>query len=249
MKDLDAIFDEINGHGKFQRILLYVVLGPIFAFMPLAWNSELLLLNVNDHWCYHPMTEGLNATELDLWKECYLPPANKSCEIYLPNHVTPDNEDLFWNQTTFNSCPSDSFPKSETKEQIKSTPCKKEWSYDQSEFKRTLVSDLHWVCDDAYRVPEQYTWSQMGILMGSLGLNYLADRFGRKKMLWISLAGLVIPMLAKTFLVSYYYLYTALNVITYACIIAVYQIPTSMLMEIVDESYRSWALMYTWLIW
>ena len=105
------------------------------------------------------------------------------------------------------------------------------------------------MCNQSDSVPEQYTYSQIGILLGSLGLNYLADRYGRRIMIWISLATVVIPMLVKTFLVQYYSLYTALNVVVYAGIIAVYQIPTSMLMEVVDEGYRSWAMMYTWLIW
>ena len=72
MEDLDKIFEEVNGHGKFQRIFLYVVVGPIFAALAIATNSELLILNQNDHWCYHPMTEGLNETELVKWKNCYL---------------------------------------------------------------------------------------------------------------------------------------------------------------------------------
>ena len=262
MEDLDQIFEEINGHGKFQRILLYFVFGPMFAFLPLAWNVELLLLNEVDHWCYHPMTEGLNETELSKWKDCYLPltESNKSssCEIFIPKSFTEETIDSFWNQTSkWNSnekCPwknslDNSKYENSDKFLMNRSPCKRDWSYDTSEFKRTLVSDLNWVCNNSHRVQEQFTYSQVGILIGSMGLNFLADRYGRKTMLWVSLATVVIPMLAKTFLIQYYYLYTILNLIVYSGVIAVYQIPTSMLMEVVDESYRSWAMMYTWLIW
>ena len=245
MKDLDTIFNEINGHGKFQRILLYLVCGPMFAFLPLVWNLELLVLSVPDHWCYHQMTEGLNATQLLLWKKCYIPTESnnvsyESCEIYLPS----EDEDSFWDQTAFDSCP--------WHEKIggpNRTSCKKNWSFDQSNFKRTIATDLNWVCMDKNRVPEQFTYSQIGILVGSMGLNYLADRFGRRPMIWISLITIVIPKLANTFLTQYYYVATVLNMIVYSGIIAVYQIPTSMLMEVVDEGYRSWTIMYTWLIW
>ena len=75
------------------------------------------------------------------------------------------------------------------------------------------------------------------------------SNYGRKTMIWISLVTIVISMIAKTFLVQYYTLYTALNVVLYAGNITVYQIPTSILMEVVDEGYRSWAMMYTWLVW
>ena len=263
MEDLDKIFEEINGHGKFQKILLYLVFGPMFAFLPLAWNVELLLLNQVDHWCYHPMTDGLNKTELSDWKACYLPVINEqnkssSCEIYIPKSFTEETELSFWNRTSkwnqYNKCPwLNSYDKSkndssENKLRYRA-PCKRKWSYDNSEFKKTLVSDLNWVCNESHRVQEQFTYSQVGILIGSMGLNFLADRYGRRTMLWISLIIVVIPMLAKTFLVQYYYLYTILNLIVYSGVIAVYQIPTSMLMEIVDEGYRSWTMMYTWLIW
>ena len=251
MEDLDQIFEEINGHGKFQKILLYLVFGPMFAFLPLAWNVELLLLNEPEHWCYHQMTDGLNETELALWKKCYVPKdtANKSCRIYLPDVYTPENEDAFWNQTSFDGCPWKDVSTESGEVVRKSSPCKRDWRFEDSEFKRTLVTDYKWVCNTSHRVPEQYTFSQVGILIGSMGLNYLADRYGRKIMIWISLTTIVVPMLAKTFLAQYYYLYTTLNLIVYSGVIAVYQIPTSMLMEVVDESYRSWAMMYTWLIW
>ena len=251
MEDLDQIFEEINGHGKFQKILLYLIFGPMFAFLPFAWNVELLLLNEPEHWCYHPMTDGLNETELSLWKKCYLPQddVNKSCKIYLPDIYTPENEDAFWNQTSFNECPWKNEDTSSVKVSRKSSTCKRDWKFDKSEFKRSLATDLNWVCNNSHRVQEQYTYSQVGILIGSMGLNYLADRYGRKTMIWIALITVVVPMLAKTFLAQYYYLYTILNLIVYSGVIAVYQIPTSMLMEVVDESYRSWAMMYTWLIW
>ena len=103
MEDLDRIFEEINGHGKFQKILLYFVFGPMFAFLPLAWNVELLLLNQVDHWCYRPMTDGLNETELNNWKACFLPIINEqnkssSCEINIPTY-TKGNEDNFWDKS------------------------------------------------------------------------------------------------------------------------------------------------------
>ena len=106
MKELDEIFDEIDGRGKFQRILLYFVFGPVFAFLPLAWSGQFLLLSVPDHWCYHQMSKNLNETELLSWKECYLPKASingsyEKCRIYLPL----EDEGSFWNETSFNTCP------------------------------------------------------------------------------------------------------------------------------------------------
>ena len=111
---------------------MYLVFGPLFVFLAIAWNVELLINNVPDHWCYHPMTDGLNESELALWKMCYLPNAavNKSCNIYVPS---TENENEFWNQTSFNGCPwpNRSLPSSEASRE--SSSCKKEWK--QTEMK------------------------------------------------------------------------------------------------------------------
>ena len=249
MKELDDIFEEVNGHGKFQKILLYMILGPIITFLPFAWNAELLLLHQPDHWCHHQMTDGLNETELSLWKTCYLPqdPVNKSCQIYLPPvYDTAEKEDEFWNQQTFYGCPWSNTSGLNVR---KSSPCKREWKYDQSEFKRTIVTDYNWVCNNSLKIQEQYSYNPIGILIGSMGWNYISDLYGRIKMFWISLTLIVVPMLVKSFLAQYYYVYSILNIIMYSGIMTVYQIPTSMLVEFVDESYRSWAVMYTWLTW
>ena len=259
MEDLDKIFEEINGHGKFQRVFLYVVVGPIFAALAIATNSELLILNQNDHWCYHPMTEGLNSTELSRWKKCYLPitEANKSssCEIYAPNsNVTSD--DLFWSEKTFDKCPWDIIANPEKTDFFngnntnrRKLPCNQKWSYDNSEFKRTLVSDLNWVCNSSNLVQVQFTWSVVGKVVGSVVMNFLADKYGRKLMLWISITMVIVPLLIKTFFYQYYYLYTILNVVMQTSSFAVYQIPSSLMMEIVDEPFRAWIMMYCPLIW
>ena len=218
MEDLDEIFEEVNGHGKFQRIFLYVVIGPIFAALAIATNTKLLTLNQNDHWCYHPMTEGLNETELARWKTCYLPltDSNKSssCEIYTP-YLDVNSDNLFWNQTKFTNCPFDEASSTQQinlsviqKTERRTIPCNNRWSYDTSEFKRTLVSDLNWVCNSSDLVQVQFTWAQAGNVIGSVVMNILADKYGRKLMLWVSITMVLVPLLLKTFLYQYYYLYT-----------------------------------------
>ena len=70
--------------------------------------NELFLLNVPPHWCYHRMTDSLNGTQIEAWKECYLPKNDigsyDSCHITVPK-ISMDS-DSFWNLRTFDSfCP------------------------------------------------------------------------------------------------------------------------------------------------
>ena len=45
MKEFEDLIDEIGGQGWFQKRLLYVVLAPLFFFLPLSWLNEIFLLH------------------------------------------------------------------------------------------------------------------------------------------------------------------------------------------------------------
>ena len=223
MKELEEIIEEINGRGRYQLTLLYVVFGALCFIQPLPWFNELLLLHVPDHWCSHPMTKNLNRTEMERWKACHIPKRSidnsyGKCSIY----YLEENIRSFWNKTDFTKsdyeCPSNYVinntaintlsplnPNLNQKGVFNST-CTLGWTFDQTEFSRTIPTDFNWVCNNSYRVPDIYAFSQVGYVIGSLGWYYMADHCGRRKTLWCLIALIVVPMVAKTFLAYYYYI-------------------------------------------
>merc|ERR1712214_38236 len=50
-EDFDDMLDELGGLGKYQKRLLYLLLGPLFLIMPFPLLHQVLVLHAPDHDC------------------------------------------------------------------------------------------------------------------------------------------------------------------------------------------------------
>ncbi|XP_066502261.1 organic cation/carnitine transporter 2 [Hoplias malabaricus] len=66
--------------------------------------------------------------------------------------------------------------------------CTEGWKYSTEMYHSTIVSEWDLVCESEWRVPFASSTLYMGYLLGSLISGQLSDRFGRKKVLFASLA-------------------------------------------------------------
>ena len=235
MKDLEDIIIEVGGQGKYQKRLLYLVLSPLFFLLPLSWMTEVFYLNSPPHWCYHPMTKGLNETELKAWKKCFLVEnkdgSYEGCHIPLPNLT---NIESVWDDLTLpldillddEKCPSLKWKNVEGyhNQPIINASCQRGWMFDHSEFTRTLPMDQEWVCDNDNYIADLYTYSSVGSIIGGVLFSYIGDRFGRRLTFWITTGIICVFMTAKTFLSDYYALYVILKLVASACYISTYQL-------------------------
>ena len=268
MRELEDVIRDTNGHGIFQKRLLYAVLAPLYAFLALQALQKYIFLQPPDHWCYHPMAVNLTADELKNWKECYLPKkadnSYHTCKILLPNIPTR------WSTTQFLSlenCPSEAFNAIKDDKRRKSIlnsvrvasvdeavnfvveNCDMKWMYDTSQFSKTLVTDLNWFCDKATNIPTVYTVSLVGGLLGGLLYNYLGDRFGRKYVFWCIVGLLILCNILKVFVTSNYYAFLVMILISDSTVMSIYQLPFSVISEISDEEFRPWAILISWVAW
>ena len=260
MKDLEDIIKEVGGDSTFQKRLLYVVLSPLFFLLPLSWMSEVFFLNIPAYWCYHPMTQNFNSTELEAWKKCFLiendDGSYDGCKIPLPNVSDPN---IVWNMNISMeilmdgaSCPLNKFDTIEgfSNQDVVNTTCQRGWSFDHSEFKRTIPIDQEWVCDDDHDyVADIYTYGSVGSIIGGALFSYIADRFGRRLTFWITTALICLFMTAKTFLSAYFSVYVSFTIVAFACYISTYQLPATLIAEVADTEYRSWTILVSWLMW
>ena len=151
------------------------MLSPLFFFLPLSWLNELFLLHVPNHWCYHPSQDQLNASQIEDWKNCFLPKeispdgilAPSNCKILIPNEFA-DYEHLFWNSSSLwlersdPYCPAASADNNESAIVV---TCKLGWAFDQSEFSRTVATDNEWVCQNQDYIPQMFTWGVVGSIL------------------------------------------------------------------------------------
>lgn len=248
MKDFEDII-KLVGCAKYQQRLLYIILGPLFFLLPLSWLNEIFLLKVPDHWCYHPSQAKLNSTQLEQWKQCNLPEIMLSkgamgpspCRILISSEYK-GHEDDFWNATDL-GCPS------EEKANVTTIKCTMGFTFDQSEFSRTVASDNDWVCENDQYVPQLFTWGIIGSILGTIVFSYLGDVIGRRFVFWLSTAMVVFFMAVKTFLTDYFYAYLAFKVLAASAYVATFQMPFSIITEISTPDYRSWAVGVTCATW
>ncbi|XP_037543220.1 solute carrier family 22 member 5 [Nematolebias whitei] len=66
--------------------------------------------------------------------------------------------------------------------------CLDGWEYDHSEYSSTIVSEWNLVCDDSWKKPLTSSFFFCGVLAGSFISGQFSDRYGRKIVLFISIA-------------------------------------------------------------
>ncbi|KAA0720519.1 Solute carrier family 22 member 5 High-affinity sodium-dependent carnitine cotransporter [Triplophysa tibetana] len=77
--------------------------------------------------------------------------------------------------------------------------CVDGWTYSTDIYHSTIVSEWDLVCDNEWKVPFGASTLYMGYLLGSLVSGQLSDRFGRKQVLFTSLAAEALMILAQSF--------------------------------------------------
>ncbi|XP_049448012.1 solute carrier family 22 member 5 [Epinephelus fuscoguttatus] len=77
--------------------------------------------------------------------------------------------------------------------------CLDGWSYSKKIYQSNIVTEWDLVCDDQWKVPFASSTLFVGYLFGSLISGQLSDRFGRKKVVFISLAAQCVSVLLQSF--------------------------------------------------
>uniref|UniRef100_A0A8C6TPP3 Solute carrier family 22 member 5 n=1 Tax=Neogobius melanostomus TaxID=47308 RepID=A0A8C6TPP3_9GOBI len=78
-------------------------------------------------------------------------------------------------------------------------PCLDGWTYSKAIYQSTIVTEWDLVCDNQWKVPFASSTLFVGYLLGSLISGQLSDRFGRKKVLFVSLAAQCMAVLLQSF--------------------------------------------------
>ncbi|XP_061889111.1 solute carrier family 22 member 7-like [Entelurus aequoreus] len=81
--------------------------------------------------------------------------------------------------------------------------CPHGWTYDQSEFTSTTATEWDLVCEQKTFNQALATYFFLGVTLGAILFGYLSDKFGRKRMLVMALAGATTMGVTSAFSNSY----------------------------------------------
>ena len=99
------------------------------------------------------------------------------------------------------------------------------------------------------KTTDRALWLTKPTLQGTIVFSYLGDLVGRRMIFWITTGVIIVFMALKTFLGPFFYPYLAFKLVAASCYVATYQLPFSIITEITDASYRSWAIGITCVTW
>ncbi|KAF2358406.1 Major facilitator sugar transporter-like [Trinorchestia longiramus] len=166
----ESVLQSVGSSGRYQVLLLWVFLAPLNFLISWVALSPVLLVESPDHWC------RLNGRPNDIdpltWRKLTIPRTDdgsfSQCTQY---NVSESEIDTWILNPDF------------TRNVI---PCQAGYEYSQEDFEKTLATRLDWVCVDSGNVA---MWQSIGIagnVVGTLMLNPLSDKIGRRAVFVLS---------------------------------------------------------------
>ncbi|XP_055328794.1 beta-alanine transporter-like [Paramacrobiotus metropolitanus] len=189
--DFDDILEKVGSFGKYQKLILYLVLFP--ATLPcgfFAFNQLLMSGMPRNYWCRLPVE---NLTQEEIFR--LLPNStdpdsrtpNDKCQMYNVNYTDPtlllQLPGILSNATTI--------------------PCTNGWEYDRTDWESTIVTEWDLVCDKELYVTYAYTINGAGGLLAMFLLGYVADHYGRKISYFLTFGMMMLASIATPFSPNY----------------------------------------------
>ncbi|XP_063089170.1 solute carrier family 22 member 1 isoform X2 [Cavia porcellus] len=176
MPTVDDVLEQIGEFGWFQKqvflilCLISVALAPIYV-------GIIFLGFTPDHWCRNPGVAELSQRcgwSLADERNYTVPGLGAENEIFLQQCM---QYEVDWNQSTL-SCIDPLSSLADNRSHLPLGPCQHGWVYDTPG--SSIVTEFNLVCADAWKVDLFQSSVSLGFFLGSLGIGYIADRFGRK---------------------------------------------------------------------
>ncbi|XP_077448218.1 solute carrier family 22 member 4-like isoform X2 [Stigmatopora argus] len=178
--------------GRFQQVVFFLL---CISIVPNGFGAFALVF-LADTPIHHCRIPDVNLTED--WRDAVIPvrlvngkEVRSSCSRY--------RLDLVQNLSDQGYDPKRDFNLTDLEEEI----CKDGWIYSKDVYQSTIVTEFDLVCDNQWKRPFTTTVFFVGILCGSFFAGQLSDKYGRKPILFITLAFQTIFSFIQIFSVSW----------------------------------------------
>ncbi|XP_032012372.1 solute carrier family 22 member 4 isoform X1 [Hylobates moloch] len=178
MRDYDEVIAFLGEWGPFQRLIFFLLSASI---IPNGFNgmSVVFLAGTPEHRCRVPDAANLSSA----WRNHSVPlrlrdgrEVPHSCRRYRLATIA--------NFSTLGLEPG----RDVDLEQLEQESCLDGWEFSQDVYLSTVVTEWNLVCEDNWKVPLTTSLFFVGVLLGSFMSGQLSDRFGRKNVLFATMA-------------------------------------------------------------
>ncbi|XP_065590940.1 solute carrier family 22 member 4 [Cyrtonyx montezumae] len=178
MRDYEEVTAFLGEWGRFQRVVFFLLSASI---VPNGFNgmSAVFLAGIPEHRCAVPPGANLS----DEWRNASIPLEPRG------GHAEPSRCHRYRLDVLANLSALGLRPGSDVRlEELEQEPCLDGWEYSRDVYRSTIVSEWNLVCDDDWKVPLTTSLFFVGVLIGSFISGQLSDRFGRKSILFLTMA-------------------------------------------------------------
>ncbi|XP_077139217.1 solute carrier family 22 member 2-like isoform X3 [Ranitomeya variabilis] len=182
MTSFDDVLEGIGQFGLFQKQLFISMCFISAVFSPI-YVGIVFLGFVPEFRCSNPVIEelknkcGWNFEEEINYTSLWLNESTQTSQCH--------QYDIDWNKTSLTCADPLRNLTTSGRFNISLTSCTNGWVYDTTG--SSIVTEFNLVCDDAWKLDLFQSLVNLGFFLGSMFLGYIADRFGRKQCLLISL--------------------------------------------------------------
>ncbi|XP_028631816.1 solute carrier family 22 member 21 [Grammomys surdaster] len=178
MPDYDEVTAFLGEWGPFQRLIFFLLSA---SFIPNGFTglSGVFLTATPEHRCLVPDTVNLSSA----WRNHSIPLEKKNEEQVLQKCRR------YRLATIANFSALGLEPGRDVDlEQLEQENCLDGWEYNKDIFLSTIVTEWDLVCKDDWKAPLATSFFYVGVLLGSFISGQLSDRFGRKNVLFLTMA-------------------------------------------------------------
>ena len=178
MRDYEEVTAFLGEWGRFQRLVFFLLSASI---IPNGFNglSIVFLAGTPEHRCAVP--PGANLSEE--WRNASIPLELRG-GVTEPSRCRRYRLAVLANLSALGLRPGSDVQLAELEQE----PCLDGWEYSRDVYRSTIVTEWNLVCDNDWKGPMSTSLFFVGVLLGSFISGQLSDKFGRKNVLFSTLA-------------------------------------------------------------
>ncbi|XP_008140721.1 organic cation/carnitine transporter 2 isoform X1 [Eptesicus fuscus] len=179
MRDYDEVTAFLGEWGPFQRLIFFLLSASI---IPNGFNgmSAVFLTATPEHRCRVPGSANLSSA----WRNHSAPLLRLQDGRQVPHNCRRYQLAAIANFSALGLEPG----RDVDLEKLQQEDCLDGWEFSQDVYLSTIVTEWNLVCDDDWKAPLTVSLFFVGVLIGSFISGQLSDRFGRKNVLFVTMA-------------------------------------------------------------